>query len=167
MLRILGEGWSFTRDFLMISRANKKLKSSMHVMILYYFVMIGGFMLMWYSVFSEFTCMGRFEWLRTTLIVLFGLSMLLNVIVSFSDPGTILPDPSLNFIDLLEEFDCSSLCPICKIIKTPRGRHCEMCNKCVDRHDHHCPWVNNCVGRGNVKRFYAFISVQMCYLILC
>ena len=59
--------------------------------------------------------------------------------------------------------DC--ICPDCEVIRTPRCRHCNLCNKCVDRFDHHCPWVHNCIGRNNYKYFYAFVAVQAAYLI--
>ena len=60
---ILNEKWSFTRDFLMIARANKKLKSSRHVLLLYYVVMGTAFALICTSVFPEFNYMGRLYWL--------------------------------------------------------------------------------------------------------
>lgn len=50
------------------------------------------------------------------------------------------------------------LCPECFVIKTPRSKHCNVCNKCVERYDHHCPWINNCVGINNHNSFMVFIS---------
>ena len=54
---------------------------------------------------------------------------------------------SLDFLELLENFEANNLCPECIVLRTPRSRHCNICGKCVDRFDHHCPWINNCVGR--------------------
>lgn len=59
----------------------------------------------------------------------------------------------------------TSLCPDCKLIRTPRSRHCYFCERCVDRFDHHCPWVNNCIGKSNFAKFYLFVFLQTVYLI--
>jgi hypothetical protein len=165
LMAVLCEQWSFTKDFLMIARANKKLQSSVNVLILYFFFMVTGFTLMQFSVYPEFVYLDRLNYFRMTCQVLFGLSLFLNVVVAFSDPGFLTRDETLVFSELLEEFDCTSLCSVCKIIKAPRTKHCDLCSRCVDRFDHHCPWINSCVGRGNVKRFYSFVVVQMTYLV--
>ena len=73
---------------------------------------------------------------------------------------------SLNFVDLLETFDCESLCPFCEVIRFPRSRHCSICNKCVERYDHHCPWINNCVGRSNHFAFYTHLLCLVAYCVL-
>ena len=134
-------------------------------MIIYYIFMGLAFALICTSVFPEFNYMNGWHWLEKTCYVTFGLSFLLNVLMAVSDPGCLEKDPSIDFVQLVADFECNSLCPICKVIKTPRTKHCPLCNKCIDRMDHHCPWVNNCVGRGNIKRFYAFIIVQFLYLV--
>ena len=65
---------------------------------------------------------------------------------------------------MLVNYEPSALCPDCKVLRTPRSRHCYQCNKCVDRFDHHCPWINNCVGSNNYKIFYIFILAKLSYL---
>jgi hypothetical protein len=57
----------------------------------------------------------------------------------------------------MQVIDPLHLCPECLIIKTPRSRHCSVCNKCVERYDHHCPWINNCVGINNHRSFIIFL----------
>ena len=72
----------------------------------------------------------------------------------------------VTFVQLLETFDAESLCPFCKVIRLPQSRHCNICNKCVDRYDHHCPWVNNCVGRTNHASFYLHLLLILAYCTL-
>ena len=85
--------------------------------------------------------------LKHTTTSLFGLCLILWLTAWMRDPGYINKDPQLDFLDLLDTFEANCLCPECEVIRTPRSRHCNMCNKCVDRFDHHCPWINNCVGK--------------------
>lgn len=49
------------------------------------------------------------------------------------------------------------MCPDCLVLRTPRSRHCAICNRCVERFDHHCPWLNNCVGIRNHNSFIIFL----------
>mmetsp|Transcript_27499 Transcript_27499/g.36769 ORF Transcript_27499/g.36769 Transcript_27499/m.36769 type:complete len:205 (+) Transcript_27499:1880-2494(+) len=74
-------------------------------------------------------------------------------------------DPDVPFVQLLETFDPESLCPFCRVIRLPQSRHCNICNRCVERYDHHCPWVNNCVGRTNHANFYAHLILVVLYCI--
>lgn len=96
---------------------------------------------------------------------LFWVSLGLWLIVWRKDPGFIKKDTKLDFVELLDTFEASSLCPDCGVIRTPRCRHCALCKGCVDRYDHHCPWVNNCIGKGNFAYFYSFVLFQSLYLI--
>ena len=72
---------------------------------------------------------------------------------------------SIEFIDLLEIFDAESLCPFCEVIRLPRSRHCNICNRCVERYDHHCPWVNNCIGKTNHLPFYIHLILLLIYIL--
>lgn len=58
----------------------------------------------------------------------------------------------------MQSVDPLHLCPECYVVKTPRSRHCGVCNKCIERYDHHCPWVNNCIGIKNHRSFMLFIT---------
>jgi len=70
------------------------------------------------------------------------LALLLLFIGSCKNPGY-LDKPKIQFLDLLDKLDPTMLCPECEVIRTPRSRHCSICNRCVERFDHHCPWINN------------------------
>mmetsp|Transcript_96108 Transcript_96108/g.132218 ORF Transcript_96108/g.132218 Transcript_96108/m.132218 type:complete len:98 (-) Transcript_96108:707-1000(-) len=91
--------------------------------------------------------------------IYFGIVILLCIGVWQKDPGYIKKDKKIDFLDVLETFEATSLCPDCEVIRTPRCRHCNICNRCVDRFDHHCPWVNNCIGKGNYYLFYTFVTL--------
>lgn len=73
------------------------------------------------------------------------------------DPGHLRPAANIDFLDLLQRFAPTDLCPDCLVIRTARSRHCAICNVCVERFDHHCPWINNCVGVRNHNAFLTFL----------
>ncbi len=82
------------------------------------------------------------------------------------DPGYVTKDTNLDFFELLKIYDPTNLCPECEVIRTPRSRHCNICNKCINRFDHHCPWVNNCIGNDNHGWFFAYIVSTLIYIKL-
>mmetsp|Transcript_105809 Transcript_105809/g.146273 ORF Transcript_105809/g.146273 Transcript_105809/m.146273 type:complete len:133 (+) Transcript_105809:1383-1781(+) len=86
------------------------------------------------------------------------LTLVFMIFSMFKDPGTIRPPNSITFGNMLDEFDPILLCPDCNIIRTDRSRHCNVCNRCVERYDHHCPWINNCVGNNNHGYFMLFLT---------
>lgn len=58
------------------------------------------------------------------------------------------------------------MCPDCEVLRTPRSKHCAICNRCVERFDHHCPWLNNCVGIYNHNPYLIFIMSLLTVLLL-
>ena len=76
-------------------------------------------------------------------------------IASAKDPGYLRPQH--DFLELLSRIHPCEMCPDCEVLRTPRSRHCAICNRCVERFDHHCPWLNNCVGIHNHNFFIVFL----------
>ena len=86
-------------------------------------------------------------------------------IASATDPGYL--RPSHDFLELLKSIHPCEMCPDCLVLRTPRSRHCAICNRCVDRFDHHCPWLNNCVGIKNHSSFLLFlVSLSICLILI-
>ncbi len=97
-------------------------------------------------------------------------SLALAVLISYCiasgrDPGKLRTDPNLEFMELLQKFSPTDLCPDCEVIRTRRSRHCAICNVCIERYDHHCPWINNCVGVRNHNSFIAFLASTWLFIL--
>jgi len=95
--------------------------------------------------------------LKHTLFFTCILTLTFFITSAIRDPGYVKKEEAQPFIKLVELFDPSCLCPECEVIKNPRSRHCNVCDKCVDRFDHHCPWIDNCVGKRNHGFFYGYL----------
>ncbi|KAJ6305804.1 hypothetical protein OIU78_021184 [Salix suchowensis] len=104
---------------------------------------------------------------KYTSLLAVGIGIVLFLLTSFSDPGTVnagnvseylLAYPYDNII--FTEKECST----CKIPKPARSKHCSICNRCVARFDHHCGWMNNCIGEKNTRYFLAFL---LWHCLLC
>lgn len=97
----------------------------------------------WYFMLSTTLCMSK---LGVTFTMM-----------TYKKPGYLQPDPSLRWEEILEKVPSKYLCLQCKVIRTPRSQHCNVCNKCVDRYEAHSFWTSTCVGRENAGLYFAFI----------
>lgn len=126
----------------MIKGPVKKKPGSLKTLIVYNMLMFISFFLVYCTIFVHADSL-IFKYI---VIGSFFLSFILSIMCWWMEPGYLNKDPKFSFMELLEEFEPNCLCPECEVIKTPRSRHCNICNRCIDRFDHHCPWINNCVG---------------------
>ncbi|KAG7576058.1 Palmitoyltransferase DHHC domain [Arabidopsis thaliana x Arabidopsis arenosa] len=93
--------------------------------------------------------------------------VILFLLTSFSDPGTVNAENVSRYISAYPYDDIiysKKECSTCKIPKPARSKHCSICNRCVARFDHHCGWMNNCIGERNTKYFMAFL---LWHFLLC
>jgi hypothetical protein len=98
--------------------------------------------------------------------VSFSIAFIFFLLSWLRNPGFVEQDPTIDFFECVEKFDCNNLCPECEVIRTSRSRHCNICNRCVERFDHHCPWINNCVGTKNHGFFYIYVLSTLIYIVM-
>ncbi|XP_077239892.1 DHHC-type zinc finger family protein [Tasmannia lanceolata] len=104
---------------------------------------------------------------RYTSLLAVGVGVLLFLLTSFTDPGTV---RSENVSEYLSAYPYDNIiysekhCSTCKIPRPARAKHCSICDRCVARFDHHCGWMNNCIGEKNTRYFMAFL---FWHFILC
>lgn len=144
----------------MIRAPLKKLQRNSKTVVLYIILILLSVLFM--EMFSA-SDLPLGDSLKLSAHIFLGLSLVSFVLCWLKDPGYVKPDPTIDFLAIIEEFDPNQLCPECEVIRTSRSRHCNICNRCVNRFDHHCPWINNCVGAGNHGWFYLYILSTLLY----
>lgn len=64
-----------------------------------------------------------------------------------------------------KNIDLENFCFYCKVIKSIKTFHCQICGQCVEKFDHHCVYINNCLGYRNHKYFILLIIFLILYVI--
>jgi palmitoyltransferase len=147
----------------MIKTPLKKIEKNASTAVLYLLLMIFSYIVVLLFLISDVNISDEIALITH---IVFAVSTISFLACWLRDPGYIKKDPKLDFHDLIERFDPNHLCPECQVIRTERSRHCNICNKCVERFDHHCPWINNCVGTRNHGFFFIYILATIVYLSL-
>ena len=111
---------------------------------------------------SILTILFSVQYVHYAASILYGFqiafTLSLYLLVVNLDPGQLKPDPDITLVDLYEKYESHLICPDCNIFRPARSRHCQNCDRCIEKYDHHCPWVNNCIGARNLGVFFAFLN---------
>ena len=148
-------------ELIMLSTPNQPLQKNNRVVRIYLLLFILSFIMntiVALSIGQTFILMLIFSLVGTDLVVFFSIWRY--------NTSYIEKNNKISMVTLLETFDPESLCPFCQVIRLPQSRHCNICNRCIDRYDHHCPWINNCVGRTNHSRFYLHLILIVTYCVV-
>lgn len=98
-------------------------------------------------------------------LIIESIAVIAYLVATCKNPGFIEKPKDVDFMQLMCLVDPIQLCPDCEIVRTPRSRHCGICNRCVERYDHHCPWLNTCIGVNNHGYFLIFILLLFTSLV--
>ncbi len=150
----------------MIKAPLKKIEKNSRTVFLYIALILVSYLISNYFFYLEPYHLKIGDFMIYSVHVAFALSNILFMMAWLRDPGYLRKDKSIDFFQIIERFDPNHLCPECEVIRTERSRHCNICNRCVERFDHHCPWINNCVGTRNHGCFYLYIITTILYILL-
>ena len=149
-------------SFLLLTQPLTKMKREIHTALCFIILLWMGYVIFFFYILPFIDSLA---W-NISINFLHFSSFILWLIWVFKDPGYLMKSEKIEFITLVERFEPGCLCPKCKIIRTPRSRHWNICDKWVERFDHHCPWINNCIGIKNHAVFFFFLVSIYSLLIL-
>ena len=125
-------------ELAMLRTPNKPLNKNNRIVRIYLFFIILTLAM------NIVTAMANSQPITLMIIVIFlAVDFFIFLSVMMSSSSYIECSKQIQFVSLMETFDPETLCPFCQVIRLPQSRHCNICNRCVDRYDHHCLWVNN------------------------
>ena len=105
----------------------------------------------------------------------FILALISYIFLLFKEPGVMRNEellkeavggsPLKTLID--KNYDLKHYCPTCYIRKSKIGKHCFLCDKCIEGFEHHCFWLNKCIGKRNVHLYFIFLLFTLVYAFTC
>lgn len=105
----------------------------------------------------------------------FVLALVSYIFLLFKEPGIMRNEellkeavggnPLKTLID--KNYDLKQYCPTCYVRKSKIGKHCFLCDKCIEGFQHHCFWLNKCIGKRNVHIYFIFLLFTLVYAFTC
>ena len=87
------------------------------------------------------------------------------LLVATSNPGIVLSEDIIDEVEVEMSMERRRLCRKCNLIVPKKSFHCMDCDVCIEGWDHHCPWTSKCIGKGNLCRFYIFVTMIPIFLV--
>jgi palmitoyltransferase ZDHHC13/17 len=113
---------------LMLKTPLRKVSKKPTTMLFYMLLALVLFAILFIFIFPTTLKYSEEEFIIYGLGSIGVLCNLLLIFGSCKNPGY-LEKPKIPFLTLLDKLDPTMLCPECEVIRTPRSRHCSICNR--------------------------------------